>query len=410
LPFEKFYPAMADTAVRSRLHALLAEKDPFTSGDPQGIERRVTGRGGEQRKNVIVVVEESMSGEYLASFGNRDHLTPNLDRLAKESLFFTHLYATGTRTVRGLEAITLSIPPLPGTSLIKRPDNGGFFSWGSVMREKGYETSFVYAGYGYFDNMNAFFAGNGFDIVDRASFAPSEVTFSNAWGVCDEDLFGKVIQVSRDSWKRGKPFFTMVMTTSNHRPYTYPKGKIDIPPKHGRKGGVKYADYAIGRFIESARREPWFDDTVFVFVADHCASSAGKVALPVKRYEIPLLVYAPKMVRPAVVDTMMSQVDIAPTVLGLLNFGYRSRFLGRDVLGGDPARGRAFISTYQKLGYITGDRLVVLSPGRRSEEYRFDRGTGSLAPMEVSDQDLLDSLAYYQGNNLLYRNRLNRLR
>ncbi|GAB4301338.1 MAG: hypothetical protein Fur0034_14950 [Desulfuromonadia bacterium] len=355
-------------------------------------------------------MEESLSAEYLGVFGNRDNLTPTLDRLSTHSLFFTNLYATGTRTVRGLEALTLSVPPLPGTAIVKRPDNGGFNSWGEIMRKKGYDTKYIYAGYGYFDNMNAFFSANGFDIVDRSSFGKEEIAFANVWGVCDEDLFRKTILEARKSYGAGRPFFSMVMTTSNHRPFTYPEGRIDIPSKSGRSGGVKYADYAIGRLMDEARREPWFRDTIFVIVADHCAGSAGKTDLPVKRYEIPMLVYSPAHVTPARVDTMMSQIDVAPTILGLLGMSYDSTFLGRDILRNPSPIPRAFISTYQKLGYLTDKELVVLGPKKYAACYRVDRRSGELTPLPLDEGALLDALAWFQGGEYLYRHRLNRIR
>lgn len=146
----------------------------------------------------------------------------------------------------------------------------------SVFRERGYDTKWIYGGYGYFDNMNAYFSGNGFTVVDRTVMQPEEITFSNIWGVCDENLFARAIKEADASHAAGKPFFNFVLTTSNHRPYTYPDGRISIPSKSGRNGGVMYADYSIGKFMEEARKHPWFDDTVFVFVADHGASSSGR--------------------------------------------------------------------------------------------------------------------------------------
>jgi phosphoglycerol transferase MdoB-like AlkP superfamily enzyme len=271
------------------------------------------------------------------------------------------------------------------------------------MRGRGYDTKFVYAGYGYFDDMNRFFAGNGFDVVDRTDFSSGEVTFSNVWGVCDEDLFGRVIRESGRSHEAGRPFFTMVMTTSNHRPFTYPDGKIDIPSHTGRKGGVKYADYALGRFLERAAREPWFDDTLFVVVADHCAGSAGKTGLPVRKYEIPMLVFSPKHVRPGRVERVASQVDVAPTVLGMLGGRYRTRFFGKDLLAPVPPPERAFLSTYQKLGYLEGDRLVVLEPGRKVEAYSVRPSDGRMAPAVVPERLVDTALAYYQGANILYK-------
>lgn len=409
LDFTRFYATRDNQQVMARLRDMVEERNNHFVAPPPRMTRQITGEGREKRLNVIVVVEESLSAEFLGAWGDTRGLSPNIDRLARESLVFSHLYASGTRTIRGLEALSLSIPPLPGTSIVKRPNNGGFRSWGEVMKEKGYDTRYIYAGYGYFDNMNAFFSANGFDIVDRNSFAQDEITFANIWGVCDEDLFRKTIRESRASFAAGRPFFSMVMTTSNHRPFTYPAGKIDIPSKTGRDGGVKYADYAIGRFLAEARKEPWFKDTVFVFVADHCASSAGKTDLPVKKYEIPLLVYAPHHVKPGRVDRMMAQIDVAPTVLGLLNMSYTTDFLGRDILKADSRPERAFISTYQKLGYIEGDRLLILSPQKGVGVVRFDRRNGATEPLPMDERLLQEALAWYQGANYIYKNRLNRI-
>ena len=412
LSFTQFYRTEPDRqVVLGRLKGLVAERNnSFVDPRLEGVTRRIRGEGPEKRLNLVVVVEESLSAEYLGSFGNQDKLTPNLDRLAGQSLLFTNLYATGTRTVRGLEALTLSMPPLPGISIVKRPHNDGFRSWGEIMKGKGYDTRFLYAGHGYFDNMNAFFSGNGFSVVDRTDFSKEEITFANIWGVCDEDLFRRTIREGNLSHAAGKPFFSMVMTTSNHRPYTYPEGRIDIPSKTGRSGGVKYADYAIGRFIAEAKSKPWFKDTIFVFVADHCASSAGKSDIPVKKYEIPLLVFAPDHVKPGRVDRLMSQIDVAPTLLGLMNMSYVTDFLGRDLLKDSGKASRAFISTYQKLGYLTEDRLLVLGPRKYAAQYGVDRKSGGLQPVPL-DQPLLDDmLAYYQGGDHLYQRRLNRIR
>jgi len=409
LDFDRFYATEEKQHVLAGLRDLLREPNSrYVNDDPADITREVRRDGAEKRLNIIVIVEESLSADFLGAFGNRQGLTPNLDRLAGESLLFTRLYATGTRTVRGLEAIDLSIPPLPGASVVKRPKNEEFFSWGSVMREKGYDTKFIYAGYGYFDDMNHFFAHNGFDIVDRTDFSREEISFANVWGVCDEDLFSKTIREARKSHAAGRPFFSMVMTTSNHRPFTYPDGRIDIPSHSGREGGVKYADFAIGRFLARARKEAWFHDTLLVIVADHCAGSAGKTALPVKKYEIPMMVYAPSHVRPQRVDRLASQIDIAPTVLGLLNASYRTKFFGRDVLAPGPPRERAFLSTYQKLGYMDDKRLIVLEPGRKVESYTYRREDGHLSPAPDTYRQVEETLAYYQGGNILYKNRFKR--
>jgi phosphoglycerol transferase MdoB-like AlkP superfamily enzyme len=411
LSFSQFYLTAPEDKVLSRLHTLVTERNNrFIAPDSGRLTRHITAEGPEKRLNLIVVVEESLSSEYLGSFGNKKNRTPNLDRLAARSLLFTNLYATGTRTVRGLEALTLSIPPFPGTSIVKRPDNGGFRSWGEILNAKGYDSKYIYAGYGYFDNMNAFFSGNGFKVVDRTDFGKDEVTFANIWGVCDEDLFRKTIREAGASHAAGRPFFSMVMTTSNHRPFTYPEGRIDIPSKKGRSGGVKYADYAVGRFIAEASREPWFRDTIFVIIADHCANSAGKTDIPITKYEIPMLVHAPHYIKPGRVDRLMSQIDVAPTVLGMMNMSYDTDFMGRDILQDSGTAPRAFISTYQKLGYLTEDQLLVIGPQKYAAQYQTVRGADTLKSRPIDEQLLGDMLAYYQGGNYLYKNRLNRVR
>ncbi len=407
LDYDRFYTTEDNRLALARLHELVREpNNSYVTQDYRDMTRFIRNAGSEKKLNVIVIVEESMSGEYLAAFGNRDNLTPHHNRLASESLFFTNLYAAGTRTVRGLEAVSLAIPPLPGSSIIKRPNNENLFSWGALMRKRGYDTRFIYGGHGYFDNMNYFFSHNGFDIVDKTDFGRDEVTFDNAWGACDEDLFRKVIKEASSSYAGGKPFFSVVMTTSNHRPFTYPDGRIDIPSKSGRNGAVKYADYAIGAFLKQARHRPWFNNTIFVLVADHCAGSARRIALPIKNYQIPLLIYSPAHIRPQRIDTLCSQIDIAPTVLGLLNFSYETRFLGKDILKMQPEEGRAFISTYEKLGYLKNDTMVILDPKKKVEFYQFNRQDGRTTELPTRNERLLDALGYYQGTNFIHKHRL----
>jgi phosphoglycerol transferase MdoB-like AlkP superfamily enzyme len=402
LDYARFYQTLPSAEVRSTLGRLVA---PAAASIEQ--PRIVKSRSPEKRLNVVLISVESLSADFLGSFGNRQNLTPNLDRLASEGLLFTRLYATGTRTVRGLEALTLSLPPTPGQSIVKRPDNANLFSLGSVFHGKGYDVRYAYGGYGYFDNMNAFFGGNGYRIVDRVSIPSERIPFENIWGVADEALFDQVLDEIDESHRTGKPSFTHVMTTSNHRPFTYPEGRIDIPSHTGREGGVKYTDYAIGRFFEQARSKPWFADTVFVIVADHCASSAGKTELPVERYHIPMIVYSPGHVRPGRIDRLASQIDAAPTLLGLLDFSYPSRFLGRDILHSPEEEDHAFISNYQALGYLKKNILTVLRPKRQVAAYRVDEHA-NLVGVPVDPSLLREAIAYYQGAAELYKGGLYR--
>ncbi len=411
LPYDKFYASVGPEAAFRTLRAALA--GPGVEFKDQGLDinRRIKGRGPLKKLNLVVLVEESLSAEYLQAFGaaKGGGTLPNLDALAGRSLFFKRYYAAGTRTVRGLEAMTLSIPPLPGTSIVKRPDNGGFFSWGSVMRDFGYANKYIYAGYGYFDNMNAFYSGNGFEIVDRSNFAKDEITFANIWGVCDGDLLSKTLKEADADFRAGKPFFYMVMTTTNHRPFTYPDGKIDIPSSaQSRRGALKYSDYAIGEFLAAASKKPWFKDTVFVITADHCANSAGKTELPVRNYHIPLFIFSPAHVKPAVVGTLSAQADLAPTVLGLLNASYESRFFGRDILNGRP-EGRAFLSTFQKMGLLKDGRLAVLGPKKYLKTYNWDEAAKTISETAEAGALEEEAVSFFQGANYVYKNRLNRL-
>lgn len=408
LDYAQFYPTVPLDQATARLRAELAPARPAAAAASPDLLRWVAARepGGARHLNVIQITVESLSASFLARYGNTAGLTPHLDALAPHALVFDQLYATGNRTDRGMEALTLSVPPTPGRSLVKRPANAHLFTLGGVLRREGYRTSFIYGGYGYFDNMNAFFGGNGYRVVDRAAVSADDVTFANAWGACDEDLLRWTLREADRDYAAGQPFFHFVMTTSNHRPFTYPDGRIDLPSKEaGRAGGVKYTDYAINAFLEAAATKPWYRDTIFVIVADHCASSAGRAALPVANYHIPLLIYAPGgQIEPGHVSTLMSQIDYAPTLLGLLNVSYASRFFGRDVL--DPANarlpGRALVANYQQLGLFTGDRLEVLSPGRRAVTYAVDLVSGDTT-RQAPDPILQDrATAYYQSAGWLF--------
>lgn len=398
IDYVRFYKSVPPAQAFGVLRGEFEEAWPtrFVAGARLPIERDVVATGPEKRLNVVLISVESLSAEFMTAFGNSQGLTPRLDALARDSLFFTRLYATGTRTVRGLEAITLSLPPTPGLSVVKRPDNDHLHSLGEVFAARGYEPIYLYGGYSYFDNMQAFFTGNGYTVIDRLGLAAAEIHYENIWGVADEDLFTLSLRELDARHAAGKPFFAHVMTTSNHRPFGYPAGRVDIAPGSGREGAVKYTDWAIGDFIDRARTRPWFRDTVFVIVADHCASSRGRSDLPIERFHIPLLIYAPAHVAPRRVDTLASQIDVAPTLLGLLDFSYRSDFFGQDILTEGVRHQRALLANYQTVGYLQDGVLVELRPKGR---YRFvDAASGRALPETERNRTLLgEAIAYYEG-------------
>ena len=377
LDFFQFYPTLPEEEARKTFfkHFIIPYPRFGECGTPQFLPirefpypvKRIFEE--EHKKNVVLISVESLSAEFMAAYGNTEGITPFLDSLAQKSIFLTNLYATGNRTVRGLEALTLCVPPTPGESIVKRKDNKDKFTTGSVFKSKGYSVKYLYGGYSYFDNMKDFFAGNGYDIIDRDNFTPEEITFANIWGVSDEDMARKAIKEMNAQAKTGKPFFNHWMTVSNHRPFTYPEGRIDIPgTAKSRQGGVKYTDYALKLFFELAKKESWFKDTVFVIVSDHCASSAGRTELPLDRYRIPCLIYA-DFLEAEQIDKLASQIDVMPTVMGLLNFSYESKFLGQDIRTW-YYQPRAYIATYRELGYLTPDTLSIIKPLREQIQYK----------------------------------------
>ncbi len=394
LDYFKFYK----TLPTNEAYALLQKEKPLL--------REIKSDSAETRKNVVLITIESYSAEYMQHYGDTNNLTPFLDSLVDKSLWFTNLYAVGNRTVRGLEAVTLCLPPTAGESVIKRSDNKDKFTTAQVFRKKGYQVKFLYGGDAYFDNMQDFFAGNAYDIIDKKSFQPDEITFSNVWGVCDEDMANKAIKIMNSEAETGRPFFNHWMTVSNHRPYTYPEGRVDNSFAKSRFGGVKYTDFALRHFFAMAKKQSWYNNTVFVILADHCASSAGKTELPLDKYRIPAMIFDPKN-KPKQHDVLMSQIDVMPTLFGLLHFNYASKFYGQDVF--EPNyKPRAFIATYQNLGFIKDDVMTILSPKQIVKQYQLKQiknpALGSAfqlyydeIPMPRIRQDLMkETVSYYQ--------------
>ncbi|WP_432823150.1 LTA synthase family protein [Trichloromonas sp.] len=368
----------------------------FVTDELQNINRAFAENpAGLGKMNVVVIVEESLGAGYVGAYGGKRQLTPNFDRLAESGLLFRNAFATGTRTVRGLEAISTSFPPIPSESIVKRPGSEGVANWGKVMAEHGYHSSFLYGGYGYFDNMNHFFSSNGFAISDRADIP--EPTFANIWGVCDEDLFRHALDYFDGIHQQGQPFFSIIMTTSNHKPYTFPAGIEGVPAEGGgRRAGVRYADYALGRLFALAPEHDWYDNTLFVVVADHDARVYGRAQVPVERYRIPLLFYAPGRLPAKTVETITSQIDIAPTVLNLLGLSYTAPFYGQNVLNPVAGARPLLLNHNHDVAYIDGERMVVLGLQGATDFFRYSADSDSLEPAEA-DPALADrATAYYQ--------------
>jgi len=395
IDYHAYYATRAPQANLRTLRTALAQGDGrfLDAGLDRAFPVRADGLG---RLNVVVVVSESFGAEFSRAYGGDRDWTPYFDAYSKQGLMFANMYASGTRTVRGLEAITASIPPIPTTSILHRPGNAGIANWGSVMRGLGYSASFFYGGYGQFDDMNAFFAGNGFEVADRRAI-DGPVRFENIWGVADEDLYDLAMRRFDTLSTSGKPFFAIIMNTSNHKPYTFRPGVPGVKPEGGgRESGVRYADYAQAYLLREAAKHRWFDDTLFVIVADHGARVYGREDIPLKTYRIPMLFYAPKHLAPGRVDTLTTQIDVAPTVLGLLGLPYSAPFFGEDVRHTAAKDRVAFFSHNHDVALYRDGELAILGLKKSVKNVRYDATTNSYSPAPADPA--LDSLAvaYYQ--------------
>jgi phosphoglycerol transferase MdoB-like AlkP superfamily enzyme len=405
LDYDRFYKTIPQQDANTTLTALGMMRPPLSANGAQREGSPASNKMGpftRRPKNVVLISVESLSADYLGIHGGQKGLTPNLDKLAAEGLQFDRLFATGTRTVRGLDALSLGTPPIPGQAIVHRPDNEHLATIGELLKAQGYATYFIYGGYGYFDNMNAYFRGNNYQVIDRTDFDPKTIAAENIWGVADESLFDNALTALDESTKSGKPFFAHIMTTSNHRPFTFPEGRIDLP-QGSRDGAVKYTDYALGRLIEQAKTKPWFKDTLFVIVADHCASVAGKTKLPVAKYHIPLIFYAPDMLKPAHYSRMASQIDIAPTLLDVLGAQGKEHFFGESLFAAEAQPARAFISNYQELGYYKNDTLIVLSPKKKAEAFKINPKTYEAEKSAIDATLLQEAIAYYQTGSRAFK-------
>jgi phosphoglycerol transferase MdoB-like AlkP superfamily enzyme len=367
LDFHSYYATLPGSVTAPSLREQLTlDGSVLVSQDIKDLNRKHTNLhplANGKKLNVVILAEESLGAEFVESLDGKKGLTPVIDSLSMKSLSFTNAFATGTRTVRGLEAISSSFPPIPSESIVKRPGSENIATIGSILRSEGYSTTFLYGGYGLFDNMNHFFSRNGFETYDRSDM--TEVKFSNIWGVSDEDLYHNAIGYFREKSAKHQPFFGLVMSTSNHKPYTFPANDAGIPVKGGgRDAGVRYADYAIGKFFDEVKNESWFKDTLFIVIADHDARVYGKSSMPVHRYRIPVLFYAPQYIKPAINAALFSQLDVAPTILGMLGISYTAPFFGQNVLSrqyqSNATRRWVPLNYNFNVGLFNQKRLVML--------------------------------------------------
>ncbi len=408
LDYGAYYKTLPKEEAYQRARRVLAERNTQFVDEGDSIRRRVTGDPARPRLNVVIFLEESLGSEFWGCLGRTNTLTPEMDKLADdEGMLFTNLYACGNRTVRGMEGVLSSFPPLPGDSIVKRDLSDNVETIARVLKRDGYSTVFLYGGRGLFDGMRSFAARNGYErFIEQKNF--EQPTFTTVWGVCDEDLFARAVEEFRALAQTGKPFFATVLSVSNHKPFTYPKGKIpEDPDKQRRAHAVKYSDYALGQFFRAARNEAFWTNTVFAVVADHGARVYGKQSIPIHSYEIPLLIAGPAVVKgPSRVGQLGCSLDVAPTLLGLLGRPYETMFFGRDLLSSAPEKGRVFLGHNRDIGMMAHDLLVVLGLMKTVEFYQGNPKVVEIGLVrEPSDADReleKDATAIYQVADELY--------
>jgi phosphoglycerol transferase MdoB-like AlkP superfamily enzyme len=378
----------------------------FTHDDIPFLHRQPSHAPRARPLNLVILLEESLGAGFVGALGGLP-LTPNLDALANEGLFFTNLFATGTRTIRGIEATVSGFLPTPASGVVKLGlAQADFFTAAALLRRHGYATEFIYGGQSNFDNMRGFFLNNGFErVIDESTF--TNPAFRGIWGVSDEDLVRRANETFVAHGRR--PFFAVLLSTSNHAPFEFPPGRIQLfeEPANTSHNAIKYADHAIGELFRLAKQEAYWSDTLFLVVADHDRRVFGKDLVPVTHFHVPALVIGPG-VTPAHYDGLASQVDLLPTLLDLMGLDVESPLIGRDLVGVPASEpGHAFMQYDLANGYRVGDDVVVLEPYKKPQTFRFAEGRLHPAPLDA--ERVRDAIAHVQVPSMLYRERRYRL-
>ncbi|WP_320814227.1 LTA synthase family protein [Flavobacterium sp.] len=364
--------------------------------------------------NVVFFLQESLGAEYVGSLGGLP-LTPEFDKLTKEGLLFTNLYCTGTRSVRGIEAVVTGFVPNPSESVVKLSNaQQGFFSLADVYGRLNYDTSFIYGGMANFDNMASFFNGNGFkNIIDETDFDNDgkKHAFKGTWGYSDEDLAVK----ANDYFKSlgNKPFYSLMFSTSNHEPFEFPDGRIELydKTKNTVNNAMKYADFSIGKFFELAKKEAYFKNTIFIVIADHNTRTYGKNLVPIHKFHIPGLIIAPNVEKGSVYSKLSSQMDIPSTVLALSGVTSQTTMVGRDLLKlPESTKGRTIMLFHETYSFRVGDDVVIINPNAEPLQFKISNKDQTLTPVTLDKELAKDALAHIITSSNLYKGRKYKLK
>lgn len=386
--------------------------DSFKSNKLPSLATRLPGYKGKP-KNLVIILEESLGAQYVSSLGGIP-LTPEIDKLNQEGWAFKRLYATGTRSVRGIEAVITGFTPTPSRAVVKLDKSQkDFFTIASLLNKNGYETQFIYGGESHFDNMKSFFLGNGFtDIVDFDDIKNPQ--FVASWGASDGDLFNQADTELTKLHNQGKPFFSFIFTSSNHDPFEIPDGIISLIQYNNeqlkqyngkellRHKAIQYADYALGEFIAKAKTQPYWENTVFLIVADHDARTYGTELVPITNFHIPGVIL--NSGKASISDErVISQIDLAPTLLSLMGIDNNSPMLGQD-LTNPNASNRAMMQYAENFAYMTKDEVTILQPSKAPLNFKYNYEQNKLSPQQVNSKHTEVALAHVLWGSLAYKN------
>ena len=338
-------------------------------------------------RNVVVILMESFAGYYTGALGSPLGITPEFDRLSKEGLLFTRYFSNGTHTHQGMFATMACFPNLPGFEyLMQEPEGGHAFSGlPQLLSQRGFDDLYVYNGDFAWDNQKGFFGKQGMrHFIGRNDYV-NPVFSDPTWGVSDQDMFDRAV-TELNALDHTRPFYALLQTLSNHTPYALPDPlPVDAVSGQGVNDehltAMRYSDWALGRFFDQVRNEPWYRDTLFVVIGDHGFGTPRQLTdLDLLRFNVPMLLIAPGITerfgqRNDIVGT---QVDVVPTIMGRLGGAVEQQCWGRDLLA-LPAGDKGFgvikpSGGGQTVGLLRGDELVVQPRGEQPRAYRYQLG------------------------------------
>lgn len=390
------YGKMEDEAMLSIVNQAAGLPPPSANSLPS-LHTPALQQRAHRPRHVVIIVEESLGAQFTGYLGGAG-LTPELDALAEQAWSFSRAYATGTRSVRGLEALAAGFPPSISEAALRLPNaQHRFFTLAQFLRRHGYTNRFVYGGEAHFDNMKGFFLGNGFDeLHDLKTF--DSPAFVGTWGASDEDMFARVHRLLLDT---KEPTFILAFSVSNHSPWEYPTGRItpDGDPATV-ENTVRYADWALGNFFRQARDSAYWDETVFLVAADHDARVGGCDSVPLKHFHIPALILGAGIV-PRRDTRIVSQIDMPVTLLSLLGLPGEHPMIGHDLTLPETG-GRAMMQYGERYGYLRQDLLTVLEPGRPAAQFQF-RPPGDYQTLTPQPALIQEALAHALWPGHLYQ-------